>query len=79
MPNLKNHEISRRLDENIIAGYYTIPENSKAFIASGDEVAFSYMIVGGDCRIDGKAVVGEILILGTLKVEGTLETESIFE
>ena len=79
MPRYQDHEISKRADERIIAGYNVISKNSRAFTPSGDEVAFSYLIVDGKYRVDGKLVVGAILITGTLKVEGTLETDSDLE
>jgi len=79
MPRHIDHEISRRIDEKIIAGYNSISENSRAFIAGGEEVAFSYFIVEGKIRVDGKLIVGTLLNFGTIKVEGELETDPDLE
>ena len=79
MPRHIDHEISKRIDEKIIAGYNVISEYSRAFISSGEEVAFSYLIVDGKIRIDGKLIVGTLLNFGTIKVEGELETDPDLE
>lgn len=79
MPRHIDHEISRRIDDKIIAGYNVISEESRAFVPSGEEVAFSYLIIDGVMRVDGKLLVGTLLNFGTLKVEGELETDPDLE
>ena len=49
------------------------------FIASGLEMAFKHFLNDGKLRVDGKLVVGYLENNGTLKVEGAVETEPIFE
>ena len=63
-------------DSQILTKDYRLKD--AGFIASGSEMAFKHFLNDGKLRVDGKLVIGCLENNGTLKVEGTVETEPIF-
>lgn len=49
------------------------------FVASGDEVCHAHFLNEGKSRIDGKLIVGELENNGTMEINGTVETDPLFE
>ena len=49
------------------------------FVSSGDEVCHGHFLNEGKSRIDGKLIVGVLENNGTMEINGTVETDPLFE
>lgn len=71
-----NRFLLPEIDFKYLFDNYYISDWFRYFIASGEEVCHRNLLNDGIVRVDGKLIVASFTNNGTLKVVGTLETDS---